>query len=89
LGKSPVPNYKRLIMPIYEYQCKLCEAEFEYLIEGSAKAVCPKCESKKVERQLSMIASPQASSSQSCGTPLPGGGCSLPQCGSRGGGGGG
>ena len=77
-------------MPIYEYQCTKCESEFEYLIEGDAKASCPKCESKKVERQLSVISSPQANSgSQACGPLMPGGGCALPQCGSRFGGGGG
>lgn len=75
-------------MPIYEYQCSECDSEFEYLVEGDVKAVCPTCESKKVERQLSVIASPQASSgSQTCGPPMPGGGCALPQCGSGGGGG--
>ena len=71
-------------MPIYEYHCKQCEVDFEYLIEGDDQPVCPKCETKKVERQLSVIASPQGGSgSQSCGTPLAGGGCDLPQCGSR------
>ena len=32
-------------MPIYEYVCKKCDNEFEYLLFGSSDdAVCPKCE---------------------------------------------
>lgn len=67
-------------MPIFEYACKECQHEFEALIFGKQKAECPKCQSKKLEPQLSVFAAPgksgmasQASfSSESAG---PTGGC--------------
>ena len=43
-------------MPIFEYICKECQHEFEALVFGSQKAACPKCESKKLEPQLSVFA---------------------------------
>lgn len=73
-------------MPIFEYVCKECKHEFEALVFGSDKAKCPKCESKKLEPQLSVFAAVAkgASSSQpsagpcgSCGDPRGPGACSL------------
>jgi putative FmdB family regulatory protein len=43
-------------MPIFEYICKACDHEFEALIFGKQKAECPKCQSKKLEAQLSVFA---------------------------------
>jgi putative FmdB family regulatory protein len=43
-------------MPIFEYICKECQHEFEALIFGKQTAECPKCQSKKLEPQLSMFA---------------------------------
>jgi putative FmdB family regulatory protein len=43
-------------MPIFEYVCKECHHEFEALIFGKQKAECPKCQSKKLEPQLSVFA---------------------------------
>lgn len=43
-------------MPIFEYICKDCQHEFEALIFGSQKAECPKCQSKKLDPQLSVFA---------------------------------
>src|ERR1019366_8437448 len=40
-------------MPIFEYVCKECQHEFEALVFGKQKAECPKCQSKKLERQRS------------------------------------
>lgn len=40
-------------MPIYEYQCKNCDQEFEYLVFGSEKPDCPSCKSKKVSKLMS------------------------------------
>lgn len=46
-------------MPIYEYQCSCCHNRFEQLLLSPAETVaCPQCESKKVERQLSVFSSP-------------------------------
>lgn len=78
-------------MPLYEYQCTACKSGFELLIrrpeDGAAeKLSCPHCRSSKVEKQLSVTAAPAISGSSLpvCGTPSPGGGCGLPQCGSGG-----
>jgi putative FmdB family regulatory protein len=43
-------------MPIFEYICKECQHEFEALVFGAQKVVCPKCQSKKLEPQLSVFA---------------------------------
>jgi putative FmdB family regulatory protein len=79
-------------MPIFEYICKDCQHEFEALIYGKQKAVCPKCESKKLEPQLSVFAvSAKGGSSShasmpedrssggcgSCGDPRGPGACSM------------
>ncbi len=31
-------------MPIYEYSCTACGHEFEELVRGDEKPVCPSCE---------------------------------------------
>jgi putative FmdB family regulatory protein len=69
-------------MPIYEYRCQSCQAEFEVLVRGSEKPECPQCESKKLERRLSVVASPGSGG----GDPMPmsGGMCGRPQCGMNG-----
>jgi len=72
-------------MPIFEYVCKECQHQFEALVYGQQKAVCPKCESKKLEPKLSVFAvstksggsaSPMASGPcGSCGSPDGPGSC--------------
>ena len=43
-------------MPIYEYRCKQCEAEFEKYVPGAATVVaCPTCTSDQVMRKLSVF----------------------------------
>jgi putative FmdB family regulatory protein len=38
-------------MPIYEYRCKACDEEFEFLqLPSSAKAACPSCAGEDLER---------------------------------------
>jgi putative FmdB family regulatory protein len=73
-------------MPIFEYICKECEHHFEAIVLGSQKAACPKCESKRLEQQLSAFAvksekSQQSQSLQSacgaCGDPRGPGACSM------------
>ena len=43
-------------MPIYEYQCCSCEAQFELLVLRSDTPECPACESSDLERKLSTSA---------------------------------
>ncbi len=43
-------------MPIYEYACSKCGADFEELVLGKEEAVrCPSCNSKRVKRALSVF----------------------------------
>jgi len=45
-------------MPIYEFQCRACGKEFEEFFRstGAAKPPpCPKCRSRKTERQFSVF----------------------------------
>ena len=77
-------------MPIFEYVCKECQHEFEALVFGKQKAECPKCQSKKLEPQLSVFAVSAKSGATtqrsmpvgsgpcgSCGDPRGPGACSL------------
>ncbi len=44
-------------MPIYEYNCPDCGAEFETLVKNAKeKVVCPKCGQKKSKRLMSASA---------------------------------
>ncbi len=61
-------------MPLFEYTCGKCGHRFEELVSVSdAKAPkCPKCNSEKTERQLSVFSAPggggNACESGSCDT---------------------
>jgi len=43
-------------MPIYEYHCPKCRLDFEELVSGNVKVVCPKCGGKKVNKLMSLFA---------------------------------
>jgi len=74
-------------MPIFEYVCKECEHQFEAIVLGSQTPKCPKCESRKLEQQLSRFAvggekAPASTKSEvgpcgSCGDPRGPGACSM------------
>jgi putative FmdB family regulatory protein len=77
-------------MPIFEYICKDCQHEFEALVFGQQRAECPKCQSKKLEPQLSVFAvssrggaastsfsDAPAGACGSCGDPRGAGACSM------------
>ena len=67
-------------MPIYEFQCKQCNHEFERLVFNSSEKVsCPECKSKKVTRVMSAFAFSvggkfKSTASSSCGS------CSSSSC---------
>lgn len=69
-------------MPIFEYVCKECQHEFEALVFGKQKAECPKCQSKKLEPQLSVFAV-SAKSGATSQRSMPAGPCGS--CGNAGG----
>lgn len=72
-------------MPLYGYACKSCGHMFQTLVRSSEVPACPACESVELERQLSLIASPQkggADPEPAC----PAGGAGCGQCCGMGGG---
>src|SRR5262245_53022549 len=42
-------------MPIFEFTCRSCGAEFEVLVRGPEAPACPACQSLSLERTLSMF----------------------------------
>jgi putative FmdB family regulatory protein len=43
-------------MPLYDYHCKSCDAEFELLVRSSTVPTCPQCGATTLERAVSRIA---------------------------------
>ena len=43
-------------MPIYDYHCKACAADFELLVRASTVPACPQCSSTELEKTVSRIA---------------------------------
>ena len=74
-------------MPIYEYACKDCTKRFELIVHGSSTPRCPSCDSKRLEKQLSVFAvggSPSTAGRddlpepcRSCGDPRGPGACGM------------
>lgn len=77
-------------MPIYEYQCRDCNKEFEKLVRSSAPApVCPQCGSAALHKKLSTFAAVTATTAatsthreipagcQGCGAPGGPGACGF------------
>lgn len=40
-------------MPLFDFVCRACGAEFELLVRGSEKPVCPKCQGTDLAKQMS------------------------------------
>jgi putative FmdB family regulatory protein len=43
-------------MPLYDYRCPSCRAEFELLVRSSSVPACPQCGSTTLVRAVSRIA---------------------------------
>jgi len=43
-------------MPLYEYTCKACGRFFEILVRPGTEPACPSCQSRELERALSLFA---------------------------------
>lgn len=43
-------------MPLYDYHCPACGADFELLVRSDTLVACPDCRATSVERQLSRVA---------------------------------
>ena len=66
-------------MPLYEYECRQCGHEFEALVIGARKPVCPRCKSDDLEKRVSRFGTAASatggwSRAGSCGTGSSGGG---------------
>jgi putative FmdB family regulatory protein len=66
-------------MPIYEYACRDCGHEFEVLVRGEEKPVCPSCGRAKLTKKLSVPAAHTASLQPSCPAGGPGT-CGMSNC---------
>jgi putative FmdB family regulatory protein len=72
-------------MPLFEYVCRDCRHEFETLVTAGRQPVCPVCDSRTLEKQLSVFAVSSRSNQAaevagpcgSCGDPRGPGACSL------------
>ena len=42
-------------MPLFEYECLKCGHQFEALVIGARKPVCPKCKSDELEKKVSRV----------------------------------
>ena len=43
-------------MPIYEYECRGCGHQFEFLLLPTTVAACPSCGGSDLQREISMFA---------------------------------
>ena len=73
-------------MPLYEYACRQCDAEFELLVRGEEKPACPRCGAEQLDKRLSVPAAPAIGGSALpiCAPPASSGGCGAPWCGQGG-----
>ncbi len=65
-------------MPIYNYRCAGCGAEFEQLVRADTKVACPGCHGRELERLMSLTARPASAGKPADFSrlgPPPGGGC--------------
>jgi putative FmdB family regulatory protein len=67
-------------MPIYEYDCKSCNAHVEVFLHSSNQAPdCPECGSTKLEKTLSVISAPVIAG-QSSNASMSSGTCGRSAC---------
>lgn len=76
-------------MPLFEYSCKSCDHQFEWLTRGAATPECPSCHGTTLEKRQSTFAartaSPSGGATQvpmggacgACGDPRGPGACSM------------
>jgi putative FmdB family regulatory protein len=73
-------------MPLFEYVCRGCDAEFETLVRSSEEPECPACHSHDLERRLSVFAAHSGGGAEPlstaggcgrCGDPRGPGACSM------------
>ena len=65
-------------MPLFQYTCSKCDHDFKLLVNRGDKVECPKCKSKKLDKQPSLPGLGQVVKETGCGD------LSLPPCGAVG-----
>ncbi|MGH7368655.1 MAG: FmdB family zinc ribbon protein [Candidatus Rokuibacteriota bacterium] len=71
-------------MPIYEYACLACGAEFEKFLQTPSAVFCVSCESDRVSRRLSVVGLRTGGrGSDSPAAPMGGGACCGGGCACR------
>jgi putative FmdB family regulatory protein len=80
--KGIIPGQKEVnVMPIYEYRCRKCGEDFEFLLQNRKRkptVTCPKCHSARTQRLMSAFAGKignTAGGGASCGS------CAATSCG--------
>ncbi len=56
-------------MPLYEFDCKECDATFDKLVRSVnsvQEVTCPTCGSRKVEKKISVFAAKMSGSDSFC-----------------------
>ena len=69
-------------MPIYEYACLACGAEFEKFVQRPSAVICQSCQSDRVSRRLSVVGVKVGGRARES-APVGGGGCCGGGCGCR------
>jgi putative FmdB family regulatory protein len=76
-------------MPLFEYECRGCGRQFEYLTRGGESPACPSCQGADLQKLLSVFAVSSSAGSDpapfpasagacgSCGDPRGPGSCSM------------
>jgi putative FmdB family regulatory protein len=73
-------------MPIFDYKCGGCGAQFEQLVRGDQQVSCPQCAGQDLQRLMSLTARPATGGKPADYSrlgPPPGGGCCGGGCGSH------
>ena len=86
---TPTIGDVEYLMPLFEYECRACGRQFEYLTRAGQSPACPSCASAELEKRLSAFAVGAGSSTASfseaqpmgpcgsCGDPRGPGACSM------------
>ncbi|MFP3982418.1 MAG: FmdB family zinc ribbon protein [Desulfurivibrionaceae bacterium] len=67
-------------MPLFDFRCTKCGKEFEELVVGGSKPVCPDCGSDDLEKMMSSYACCKSRNSSSSDAGGSCGGCSGGSC---------
>lgn len=66
-------------MPIYEYACHECGRQFEMLVRSDTVPSCPSCQSRDLEKKLSVFATAESATAQATPAAAPAcGACCMP-----------